>query len=54
MLHTKYQGSRPHGFRQEDVFCIFLYINLCKTCDPWGGAIIGTRGIILTNLVEVK
>ena len=20
MLHTKYQGSRPYGFRQEDFF----------------------------------
>ena len=25
MLHTKYQGSRPHGFRQEDFF-MFFYI----------------------------
>ena len=33
MLHTKYQSSRPCGFRQED--CSMLpYISLCKTCDP--------------------
>ena len=23
MLHTKYQGSRPCGFRQEDLFMFF-------------------------------
>ena len=34
MLHTKYQDSRPYGFRQEDFFYIFPYISLCKTCDP--------------------
>ena len=22
------------------------YISLCKTCDPWGGAIFGPRGVI--------
>ena len=27
MLHTKYQGSRPYGFRQEDFF-MFPYISL--------------------------
>ena len=52
MLHTKYQGSRPCGFRQ-DFFC-FPYISLCKTFDTLGGgAIFGPRGIILTILVEV-
>ena len=28
MLHTKYQGSRPCGFRQEDFF-MFLPIKAC-------------------------
>ena len=37
MLNTKYQGSRPCGFRQED-FVTFSYISLCKTCDPQGQA----------------
>ena len=37
MLHTKYQGSRPCGFRQEDCFSHFAYISFCKTCDPRGG-----------------
>ena len=45
MLHTKYQGSRPSGFRLEDFF-MFPYISLCKTCDPRVGAIYGPRGII--------
>ena len=44
MLHTKYQGSRPSDFRQ-DFFC-FPDISLCKTYDPWGGAIFGPRGMI--------
>ena len=43
MLHTKYQGSMPYGFRQEDFSC-FPYISLCKTCGPWGVAIFGPRG----------
>ena len=45
MLHTKYQGSRPCGFRQENVF-MFTYISLCKICDPCGRDIFGNSGII--------
>ena len=30
MLHTKYQGSRPGGFRQEDFFMFSLYVSQCK------------------------
>ena len=52
MLHTKYQGSRHHGFRQEDFF-VSPYISLCKACDPQGGVIFGPWGIIQINLVEV-
>ena len=52
MLHTKYQDSRPYGFRQEDFSC-FYYVSQCKSCDPQGGAIFDPRGIIRTNLVEV-
>ena len=51
MLHTKYQGSMPCGFRQEDVFT-FPYISLCKICDTRGGPMFGPRDIIWTNLVE--
>ena len=32
--------------------CVFFYISLCKTHDPQGGAIFGSRANILTNLVE--
>ena len=45
-LHTKYQGSKPYGFRQEDLFLVFPYIGLCKTCDPWVVASFGPRDII--------
>ena len=35
MLHTKYQGLRPCGLRQDNFSC-FPCIGLCKTCDPQG------------------
>ena len=44
MLHTKYQCSRPYGFRQELFFSCFPYISLCKICDPQGSAMVGPRG----------
>ena len=31
-LHTKYQGSRPRRY-----FHVFLYVSLCKICDPLAG-----------------
>ena len=37
ILHTKYQGAKPYGFRQEDILYVFPYIGLCKTCDPKAG-----------------
>ena len=30
MLHTKYQGSRPGGFRQEYFFMFSLIVRQCK------------------------
>ena len=36
MLLTKYQGSRPCGFRQEDVFK-FYYISLSHYVTPRAG-----------------
>ena len=51
MLHTKYLGSGPCGFRQE-IFFMFPYIRLSKTCDPMR-AHSWRQGIIRTNLVEV-
>ena len=33
MLHTKYQGSMPVGFKQEDFFMFSLYVSQCiKEC----------------------
>ena len=37
MLHTKYQGSRPCGFRHEVFFSRFPYKSLFKTFDPKRG-----------------
>ena len=48
-LLTKYQDSRPYGFRQEHFFVFFTMlalISLCKACDPQEGAIFDPRGII--------
>ena len=36
MLQTKYQGSRPCGFRKEDLSC-FPLISLCIAFDPEQG-----------------
>ena len=37
MLHTKYQGSRPYGFRKEDFFMFFLIWALVKHVTPVAG-----------------
>ena len=34
MLHTKYQGSMPCGFRQEDVFMFLPIKAYVKPVDP--------------------
>ena len=44
MLHTKYLGFRPYGFRQEDFFMFYLNKPM-STCDPRGQAIFDHRGI---------
>ena len=41
MLHTKYQGSRPCGFRLEDFSC-FPYISLCKILTPGAGSFLAS------------
>ena len=51
MLHTKNQGSRTCGFRQEDFFMFLPILVFVKHVTP--GVIFGPRGIILTNLLEV-
>ena len=37
MLHTKYQGSKPYGFRQEDFFYVFLIQAYAKHVTPGAG-----------------
>ena len=37
MLHTKYQGSRPCGFRQEDFFTFSLYKPMSNNLPPGAG-----------------
>ena len=37
MLHTKYQGSRPFGFRQEDFFHVFPIKANVKHVTPGAG-----------------
>ena len=43
MLHTKYQGSRPCGFRQEDFFYVFPIQAYVKHLTPRGGPFLGPR-----------
>ena len=45
-IPTNYQGSRPCGFRQEDLFMFFSFISLCKADDPRGRVIFGPMEII--------
>ena len=44
-LHNKYQKPGPSCFRKED-FKFFPYMSLCKTSDPWHGAIFDPWAII--------
>ena len=46
MIHTKYQGSRPYGFRQEDFFSCFPV----KHVVPVAGPFLAPWGIIKRNL----
>ena len=50
MLHTKYQGSRPCGFTQEDFLRFPLYLSLCETFDTRGGALFWPQGYNLNKL----
>ena len=49
MLHTKYQGSRPYGFRQEDVF-MFFPIKACAKHGTLGAGHFWQQGYNLNNL----
>ena len=37
MLHTKYQGSRPCGIRQDDLFMFFPILVYVKHVTPGRG-----------------
>ena len=37
MLHTKYQGSGPYGFRQDDFFMFFPIYVYVKYVTPGAG-----------------
>ena len=50
MLHTKYQDSRPCGFREDFIFS--LYKPNVKHVNSGVVPFFGPRGIIRTNLVE--
>ena len=50
MLHTKYQGSRPSGSRQEDFFHVFPMYTFAIHVTHLHGAIFGHRGIIFYKL----
>ena len=44
MIHTKYQGSMPSGFRQEDFFHIFPILANVEHVIPGAGPFL-TQGI---------
>ena len=57
MLHTKYQDTRPCGFKQEDFFMFLPIKDYVKPVTPEALPFLaqgrGPRAIISTNLVEV-
>ena len=42
MLHTKYHGSRPNGFRQEDFFMFLPIQAYVKRVTPGVGPFLGS------------
>ena len=48
MLHTKYQDSRPYGFR-KDFFIFFIILALVNYVTPRGGPF-WPQGYILNKL----
>ena len=51
--HKQRSRGQPFPCRWPQSTYKQMRTSICKTCDPWGRAIFGPRGIILTNLVEV-
>ena len=51
MLHTKYQGSRPCGFRQEDFFMFLPILVYVKHVNPGAGSFLAP-GALFKKLVR--
>ena len=51
MLHTKYQGSRPCGFRQEDFFMFLPILVYVKYVTPGAGSFLA-HGASFKQLVR--
>ena len=45
ILQTKYQDSRPYGYKQEDFFMLFTMLADIKHVTLGTGAVFGPRGI---------
>ena len=46
LLQTKYIGSGPHGFREEDGFISFSHNKSMEANDPRGVANLDPRGVV--------
>ena len=46
LLQTKYIGSGPHGFREEDGFKSFSHYKSVEANDPRGVANLEPRGVV--------
>ena len=51
LLHTKYESSGPHGFREEDFFTFFPIISLWRPMTP-GAWPTWTPGICLAGFIK--
>ena len=53
MLQTKYQGSRPCGFRQEDIFMFLPIKAYVKPVTPKARLFLASGLYLKKNVVEV-
>ena len=51
-LHTNYQSPGPLTPSDKKIFKVFTSVYLCKTSDPWSGAIFLLQGYNFKNLEE--
>jgi len=52
LLHTKYLGSRPCGFCQEEFYFPFITLYKIDELNPSGRAPFDHKSIIWTNFVN--